>query len=238
MARPEGPSIELLYRDAALVGVNKPSGTVVHRGWAKDEVVVMTVTRDLIGQWVYPLHRLDRGTSGVVLFGLSSAIAARANRCFETGQVRKRYLALVRGITPAAGTIDHPVPNKAKGPRVAAVTHYRRLDTFERFSLVEARPETGRLHQIRRHLKHISHPLVGDVNYGKGEINRMFRSRFGLHRLALHAVSIALPHPETGNLVTIVAPLTDDFAGPLAQMGLLPAAQAAVAAPTEKSTHC
>ncbi len=221
------PHLEFLFRDEQLLAVNKPSGMIVHRGSGRDEVVVMKVARDMIGQWVYPLHRLDRGTSGVLVFGLSSEVAATVNRSFETGQVRKRYLALVRGVTPDQGTIDHPVPNKENGQRVPAVTHYRRLGVFERFSLVEARPETGRYHQIRRHLKHISHPLVGDVKYGKGEINRMFRARFGLHRLALHALAIELPHPISGEPVVITAGLPADLAEPLEAMALRAAAEAA-----------
>lgn len=225
-----GQGLEVLFQDDALFAVNKPSGMIVHRGAADDEVVAMKVARDMIGRWVYPVHRLDRGTSGVLLFALSSELAGLVNRSFETGEVQKRYLALVRGIPPASGTIDHPVPNKTDGPRVAAVTHFCRLGTFERFALVEARPETGRIHQIRRHLKHISHPLVGDVRYGKGDINRLFRRRFGLWRLALHASVLELPHPMTKRSMRVVAPLTLDLAEPLAQMGLLVSASQAFTA--------
>ena len=139
-------------------------------------------------------------------------MARRLQELFETGRIEKRYLALVRGITPEAGVIDHPLPRSREGPRVPAVTEYRRLATFERYSLVEAFPKTGRLHQIRRHFKHISHPLIGDVRYGKGEHNRYFRERFGLHRLALHAAELAFVHPTTGEKLRIDAPLPEELA--------------------------
>jgi len=106
------------------------------------------------------------------------------------------------------------------GARVPAVTEFRRLATFERYALVEARPRTGRFHQIRRHFKHLSHPLIGDVRYGKGEHNRLFRERFGLHRLALHALELAFEHPGTGEPLRIVAPVPEDLAGPLGKMGM------------------
>jgi tRNA pseudouridine65 synthase len=116
--------------------------------------------------------------------------------------------------------IDHPVPRDEDGPKVPAVTEFRRLAIFERYALVEARPRTGRRHQIRRHFKHLSHPLIGDVCYGKGEHNRLFRERFGLHRLALHALELAFEHPETGEAIRIVAPVPEDLAGPLRVMGM------------------
>ena len=125
-----------------------------------------------------------------------------------------------RGITPEAGLIDNPVPKTKNGPRIPAQTEFVRLATFERYSWLEARPKTGRLHQIRRHLKHISHPIIGDVRFGKGEHNRLFRARFGLHRMALHAAQVSFPHPDRDEVVSLTAPLPEDLAGPLAQMGL------------------
>ena len=215
--------LSILYRDDDLVVVNKPSGMIVHRGWARDPVVAMTVARDLLGRRVYPVHRLDRGTSGALLFALDPGIARRLQEAFEAGGIEKRYLALVRGIPAEEGVIDYPLPrqgDRPDAPRVPAVTRFRRLGTFERYALVEAIPETGRSHQIRRHFKHISHPLIGDVQFGKGEHNRLFRERFGLHRLALHARELAFAHPRTGVAVRVLAPLPDDLAGPLAAMGL------------------
>jgi tRNA pseudouridine65 synthase len=209
----------LLYRDDHLAAFNKPAGMLVHRGWDNDKVVLMTEARDILGQRVDPVHRLDRPTSGVVLFALHKEATRALNELFAQRKVRKRYVALVRGITPERGLIDHPVPRRPREERVEAVTEYRRLATFERYSLVEAVPRTGRLHQIRRHMKHISHPLIGDVNYGKGEHNRLFRERFDLHRLALHAFDLELTHPQTGKKLYVHAPLPDDLGSPFAAMG-------------------
>jgi len=218
--------LSVLYQDDDLLVVDKPSGLVVHRGWGRDGQVVMTLARELAGRHVYPVHRLDRGTSGVLVLALTAAAAGALGEAFEAGRVRKRYLALVRGIPPEAGIVDHPIPRTPGGPRVPAITRFRRLATFERYALLEAVPETGRLHQIRRHLKHISHPVIGDVRYGKGEHNRLFRTRFGLYRLALHAAEVSLEHPASGAPSSFQAPLPADLAGPLAAMGLAPLAEA------------
>lgn len=211
----------MLYRDEVLLVVNKPSGMAVHRGWSREREPALQRARDLAGRHVHPVHRLDRSTSGALTFAFDPEITRRMQERFESGEVIKRYLALVRGIAPESGVIDHPIPRAPDGPRVPAVTEVRRLATFERYSLVEAIPRTGRLHQIRRHFKHISHPIIGDVRYGKGEHNRLFRERFGLHRLALHALELKFDHPMTGERLRIVAPVPEDLAGPLRAMGLL-----------------
>jgi tRNA pseudouridine65 synthase len=212
--------LTVLHQDDSLVAVDKPSGMAVHRGWSQERHVVLTVLRDQIGRHLHPVHRLDRGTSGALVLALDPATARRLQERWEAGEVRKRYLALVRGIPPEEGVVDSPVPRSPGGPRVPAVTEFRRLGTFERYALLEVVPRTGRLHQIRRHLKHISHPLIGDVRYGKGEHNRLFRERFGLHRLALHALELGFPHPEDGRDLRLVAPVPPDLAGPLRAMGL------------------
>jgi tRNA pseudouridine65 synthase len=217
--RPGQPTLTVLYGDDRLSIVDKPSGLLVHRGWGTDAVVAMTLLRDQLGRVVYPVHRLDRGTSGALAFALDAEAARLLHALFEGGLARKRYLALVRGVPPESGVVDHPIPNKPGGPRVEARTAFRRLATVERFSLVEAQPLTGRLHQIRRHLKHLGHPLVGDVNYGRGEINRLFRERYGLHRLALHARELSFAHPFTGAPLDVRAPLPEDLRGPLARLG-------------------
>jgi tRNA pseudouridine65 synthase len=155
------------------------------------------------------VHRLDRATSGVLLFALSAEIASRVCESFAAGKTEKTYLALVRGVPPDEILIDHPLPpgEDTRAPRVAARTMIFRREVFGRYSLVEARPLTGRLHQVRRHLKHISCPLIGDVNYGKGEHNRLFRERHGLDRLFLHATRLRLPHPVQGGQLDIASPL-------------------------------
>lgn len=214
--------IELLFVDAHVVVANKPSGLLVHRGWDNDEDVALFRVRDAIGQHVDPLHRLDRGTSGALLFSRNKAATAALARAFEAGEVDKRYVALVRGVAPDEGTIDYAIPRSEGGPRVRAVTRFRRLaaSPVDRCSLVLALPETGRLHQIRRHLRHIDHPLVGDVAHGSGAINRHYRATYDLHRLALHASSIAFPHPEGGARVEVRAPMPDDMGLALDKLGL------------------
>jgi tRNA pseudouridine65 synthase len=203
--------IEILYRDSELVAVNKPSGLAVHRGWADDDPFAMTLVRDALGQWVYPVHRLDRGASGVLLFALSSAAARVMCGRFERHEVEKRYVALVRGAPRETTIVDHPLrPENSDVPK-SAVTEVQRLEQLGRYAWVEARPKSGRLHQIRRHLKHLSCPIIGDVKYGKGEHNRLFREHYGLHRLALHAARLQL-RGLNDELIQIEAPLSPELA--------------------------
>lgn len=205
------PDPPILYLDADLVVASKPAGWLVHRGWARDGDILMIRVRDAIDQWVYPVHRLDRGASGCVVFGLSPEAARALADAFAARAVSKRYLALVRGVPAERGVIDHPIARQPGGERVEAITEYERLAVAGRYSLLEARPLTGRLHQIRRHLKHIACPLIGDVRYGKGEHNRLFRESHDLHRLALHALEITVPHPATGAPTTFAAPIPEDL---------------------------
>jgi tRNA pseudouridine65 synthase len=211
----------LLHIDRWLIAVNKPSGELVHPGWARGEVTTMARVRDAVGERVHPVHRLDRGTSGVLLFARNKdtlrALQARWS------EAEKTYLALVRGRPPEEGVIDHAVRRGERGhERVPAVTRFvrRGVSPVARCSLVEATPLTGRLHQIRRHFKHISHPLIGDVRYGKGAINRAFRSDYELHRLALHAARLRFIHPDSGVAMAVHAPLPDDLGRPLERLGL------------------
>jgi tRNA pseudouridine65 synthase len=217
-----GASIHLLFVDAHVVVADKPSGLLVHRGWDDDEDVAMFRVRDAIGEHVYPVHRLDRGTSGALVFARTREAASVLGRAFEQGRVDKRYLALVRGTPPDSGAIDHAIPKSEGGPRVPAVTRFRLVarSPVDRCSLVEAIPETGRLHQVRRHMHHIDHPIVGDVNYGSGQINRHYRATYALHRLALHAHCVAFDHPATGEPVVVSAPLPEDLAAAFAALGL------------------
>ena len=202
----------ILHRDARCVAVNKPSGIATHRGWADDDDALLQQVRDAVDMYVYPIHRLDRGASGIVLFALDKDAARAFSEAWD--QADKRYLAITRGHPPEELVIDHPVPKAPGEARVPAVTEIRRLETFGRYALVEARPRTGRLHQIRRHLKHISCPLIGDVRYGKGEHNRIFRTEHHLHRLALHCTTLTVPHPD-GGLLVVECPLAADLEGAL-----------------------
>lgn len=213
--------IDELYRDDCMVVVNKPSGISVHRGWDAAPVNAVKLVRQLTKRYVHPIHRLDRPTSGALVFAFDPETAGRLQDHFREKTIQKRYLALVRGVTDEEGVIDHPVPRKLKGAdRVDAVTRFARLGVaLDRYSLVEAYPETGRLHQIRRHMKHLSHPLIGDTRYGDGKENRRFRSDFGLLRLALHAAELRFRHPHSGAPLRIEAPPPDDLRVPLERLG-------------------
>lgn len=203
----------ILHRDPRCVAVDKPPGVATHRGWAHDDDALLQRVRDEVNAYVYPVNRLDRGASGIVLFALDREAAAAFAAAWETAE--KTYLAITRGHPPDELVIDHPIPRAPGEARVPAVTQVRRLEAFGRYALVEARPRTGRLHQIRRHLKHVSCPIIGDVRYGKGEHNRIFRTQHGLHRLALHATALAVLHPDGGAL-RVTCPLAPDLAAALA----------------------
>jgi len=234
--------LDILYRDDSLVAVNKPSGLLVHRSMIdKNETIfAMQMVRDQIGQRVYPLHRLDRPTSGVLLFGLSREVAQRMGEQFETHSLSKEYIALIRGYCEEEAMIDYPLKevldkmtdskaNPNKEPQ-SAITHLRRLATVElpfgvgryptsRYSLVRLTPSTGRKHQLRRHMKHIFHPIVGDTKYGRTEHNNFFREQYGIHRLLLHAGMLSFTHPYTGEIVKIEAPFDGELKGLLERMG-------------------
>ena len=221
---PAGP-LPFLYRDDVLLIVNKPSGLAVHRGHASDRDTVLTRVRDEVGAYVYLVHRLDRATSGAIALVTKPEYVEPLQRAFEHHQVEKRYLALTRGLVPSTLRVDYAIP-RAEGSkeRIAAITDFRCLDAFEgRYALVEAVPRTGRYHQIRRHLAHLRSPIVGDTNYGDRKINKLFRSRFGLMRLALHAHRLSLPHPVSGQRIEVEAELASDLSAPLEAMGLWPA---------------
>lgn len=226
-------NLPVLYRDAALLIVDKPSGLAVHRGWATDRVTALSIARQIAGQWVYPAHRLDRGTSGALVFALSPEIARSLQESFESELVEKHYLALVRGRLPDEIRIEHALAKEKGKPKLPATTRVRCLARYQflddltgrarAYSWMEAQPLTGRPHQIRRHLKHISHPIIGDVRYGKAEHNRLFRRRFALERLALHAQRIEFPHPVDGARLSVTAPLPRELQESLAALATVAA---------------
>lgn len=214
----------VLFEDEQLLVLDKPSGLAIHGGARSGEDDVVQRLRRAGLEGAAPVHRLDRGTSGALIVAKSSAVARELSRLFETGQVEKSYLALVRGaLGPEPVLVDHAIPRDEGAARVPAQTWLRGLETVEiasstlrerRYSLVEARPLSGRFHQVRRHLKHLAHPIVGDANYGKSEHDRFVRASFGLARLALHAVGLVIP----GRL-EVRAPLPLDLSAPLQRMG-------------------
>jgi tRNA pseudouridine65 synthase len=212
--------VAIVHRDARCVVVDKPSGIATHRGWdggGEGNDPLLQRVRDLVGCYVYPIHRLDRGASGLVLFALDGDAAREFSGAWP--EADKRYLAITRGHPPEHLMIDHPIPRAPGEERVAARTEIWRRETFGRYALVEARLHTGRLHQIRRHLKHISCPLIGDVRYGKGEHNRIFRAEHALCRLALHCTGLVVAHPDGGSLA-VTSPLAGDLAAAIASCRL------------------
>lgn len=214
--------IDVLVRDDAfgLVVVAKPSGIAVHRGWAPEPDTLMARVRDAVGVHVDPLHRIDRSASGAVAFSLRRERTGALSRPFQEHTAHKIYLALVRGSFPDEVDHDHDIRLGRSHERVPAHSRFRCLARGDGCSLIEAIPITGRLHQLRRHLKQLSHPIVGDVNYGKGDVNRRFRAEVGLSRLALHARSLTLRYDELE--FTAIADLPADLADPLATLGLWP----------------
>lgn len=222
-------ALEILYRDDHLVAVNKPPGLMVHRSpLSRSETeFALQRLRDQIGQRVHPAHRLDRPTSGVLVFALTEGSARALGEAFQAHEVRKTYVAIVRGWPPESGRIDRPlkVLDQLDGaPRKTreAVTDFRRLATVvveeavdrfptTRYGLLALHPHHGRRHQLRRHLNALGHPIIGDVRYGKGVHNRYFRGRFGVERLLLHCAEMVVPHPVTGEPLTLRAPLDEGY---------------------------
>lgn len=233
--------LDILYRDEWLIAIHKPAGLLVHRSMIDrhETRFAMQLLRDQIGQHVFPVHRLDKPTSGVLLFTLNVDAAKKMGEIFAAGEAQKGYLAVVRGYTDESGVIDHPLKEeldrttdgKAQTDKEAqqAVTEYERLATVElpyavgryqtaRYSLLSITPKTGRKHQIRRHMKHIFHPIVGDTTHGDGKQNQFFRDHFNAYRLLLHAFRLGFSHPETGKFMNIHAPLDRSFSGLLSEL--------------------
>nr|WP_283777847.1 tRNA pseudouridine(65) synthase TruC [Sansalvadorimonas sp. 2012CJ34-2] len=234
--------MDILYQDHCLIVVNKPSGLLVHRSMIDrhETRFAMQLVRDQIGQHVFPLHRLDKPTSGVLVFALSSDTARGMGQQFEQGAVEKTYLAVVRGTAPESGIIDHALKEKhdkmtdrkacKDKPAQEAISEFRRLETVElpvsvdryptsRYSLVEVKPKTGRKHQIRRHMKHIAHPVIGDPKYGKSIHNHFFAKEFGASRLMLACTEMSLLHPKNGERLVFQAPLDQAFTNLFEQFG-------------------
>jgi len=237
-----GEVCELLYRDDYLVAVNKPAGLLVHRSPIDrhETRFALQQVRDQLGQHVYPVHRLDKPTSGVLLFALSSEVARLLSTQFANGAVRKEYLAVVRGFCPSEGTIDYPL--KRELDRIAdrdrcldkaaqsALTRFARLGIVElpiaverypqtRYSLVQLWPHSGRKHQLRRHMKHIGYPIIGDAKHGKGVHNRFFQRAYDCRRLLLACTGVALTHPVSGAQVSVQATLDTAFDMVLVALG-------------------
>ena len=230
----EGYQLKILYQDGHLVAIDKPSGLLVHRTALarKEKWFAMQMLRDQLGQHVYPIHRLDRPTSGILVFALSSDCARRMGEQLSNHDVEKCYLALVRGWIQKAGILDYPLKEELdrttdkmasqdKEPQ-QALTHYHPKMNIElpvaagryssaRYSWMVLKPKTGRKHQLRRHMAHLRHPIIGDTTHGDGRQNRAFASYSGVARLMLHACSMAFTHPYSENRISIDAALPNEW---------------------------
>ena len=223
--------LEIIYRDEYMVAINKPHGLLVHRSKLAADATeyALQILRNQLGRRVTPVHRIDRKTAGVLLFSLNETANRAMNMLFEEGSVHKTYHAIVRGYTPESDTINYPL-RKENGQMQDAITSYSILDQVEidvplgkhqtqRYSLVEVSPQTGRMHQIRKHFDHIRHPIIGDRPHGCNKQNRLFKERWEITTMMLHATEVSFIHPVTGTPITIKAEFQPEFTNCLAVLG-------------------
>ncbi|WP_020600345.1 pseudouridine synthase [Spirosoma panaciterrae] len=220
----ESLPLSILYQSADLVAINKPHGLLVHRSPMASDASEFAVQllRDQLGQRVYPVHRLDRKTGGVLLFALTEAMNSLMQQQFMGSDIEKTYLAIVRGYTPDELVIDYALRNDETGVVQDAVTNLKTLQRTEiplpfgkhptsRYSLVELTPTTGRMHQLRKHMAHILHPIIGDRPHGCNKQNKLFKEQFAMNTMLLHAQQLEFTHPITSDRITISAPWQTEF---------------------------
>lgn len=225
--------LEILWQDEYLVAVNKPHGLLVHRTSIAEEEhhFALQMLRDQLGRSVYPCHRIDRKTSGVLLFALDAQTEAMTKRLFEAKEVTKYYLCLSRGFVPESGTIDKALA-KENGKLQDAFTEFYSLAQVElpisvsryptsRYSMVLVKPHTGRMHQIRRHMAHIRHYIIGDKTHGECKQNKMFQEQFGHETMMLHAWKLQFRHPHTQEEIKCMATPQPEFLSLLGKMGFV-----------------
>lgn len=215
--------LEIVFKDEHFVAINKPHGLLVHRSKiARDaQTFALQLLRNQIQQKVFPIHRIDRKTSGLLLFALNEEALALVSKQFERNTVEKKYLTVVRGYTEDEGSIDYPLIND-KGTEQESLTHYKTLAQREidlpngkyetsRYSLVEARPYTGRTHQIRKHFAHLFHPILGDRPHGCNKQNRLWKEQYNMTTMMLHAQELIFFHPYRNRSTIIHANLSSEF---------------------------
>lgn len=215
--------LEILYQDEYLIAINKPRDLLVHKSFIASDIqeYAIQMLRNQIGQYVYPVHRLDRKTSGVLLFALDKEVLKQLNAIFATRQIEKKYIAIVRGFTPEEETIDYALTNDNEQVQEAK-TYYKTLQSVEvavpfgkhttsRYSLVEAYPETGRQHQLRKHFKHIFHPILGSRPHGCNKQNKLWLDQFGLTAMLLHALELSFEHPITKKQIHLRATVDEQY---------------------------
>ncbi len=223
--------LEIIYRDEHLIAINKPHGLLVHRSpiAADASEFALQLLRDQIGMKVNPVHRIDRKTGGILLFAFNKEVEIAMQKAFMENQVSKKYLAIVRGHTPDAEDIDYPL-RKENGTLQDAFTSYTTLKRAEldialgkhptsRYSLVEAVPTTGRMHQLRKHLSHVFHPIIGDRTHGCNKQNKLFLEQWEMTTMLLHASQLTFKHPITGEEITIKVALQPEFTRVMKIMG-------------------
>lgn len=224
--------LEIIYQDDVLVAINKPNGLLVHRTAiaAHEDTFAVQLLRDQIGKRVHPVHRLDRKTSGVLLFAFERNTTKDLQAQFIEGSVRKRYEAIVRGYFPESTIVDYPLTND-RGKTQDAITHFKLVRRCElpiplgkhptsRYSLIEAYPKTGRMHQIRKHLNHLRHPIIGDRPHGCNKQNRLFKERWAMTSMLLHAADLHISHPVTNQPLHLTAPRPEVFIRMAETLGL------------------
>ncbi len=215
--------LEILYQDDYIIAVNKPHGLLVHQSpIARDaEEFALQILRNQIQKTVYPSHRLDRKTSGILVFALDKPTDRIMQQKFQNREVEKKYLALVRGFAPKEMTIDYALKNENEVEQ-DAITHFKTLEYFEinipfgkhqtsRYSLVEATPETGRMHQLRKHFAHIFHPIIGDRPHGCNKQNKFWLENFNMNTMLLHASELSFMHPYSDERIIIKAEISEEF---------------------------
>jgi tRNA pseudouridine65 synthase len=226
--------LEVLYEDNELVAINKPHGLLVHRTSIATNASQFAVQelRNQIGQKVHPVHRLDRKTSGVILFAKDASLVAQLQGQFAKKTVRKKYWAILRGYSPVEGLIDYDLTNN-EGKTQSAQTQYKLIKHTEidlpfgkfntsRYSWVEAEPLTGRMHQLRKHFAHILHPIIGDRPHGCNKQNKLFLEKWGMSNMLLHARSLTFEHPLNDTKIEITAPCSPIFLQMLKTLDFLP----------------
>lgn len=223
--------LDIIYEDNDFIAINKPCAIMVHpTKITEDKVFLMQLLRDQIGQRVYPVHRLDRPTSGVLLFGKHSDAAAEISTLFRNQLVKKEYRAIVRGFMDEKGIINHPIANKKFAEAQRAVTLYKKLSEINypaaigpypsaRYTYLALFPQTGRRHQLRRHLSHLRHPIIGDKRYGDLKHNKYFAENLGSPYLLLHALQMNF-EIKPGKTISLKAPIQAHFSSTLEQLGL------------------
>jgi tRNA pseudouridine65 synthase len=235
-------TVQILYEDQSYIAIHKPAGLLVHPSKLDyhEKITVVQILREQLNKQIFPVHRLDKPTSGVMIFALNSNAAEKLASQFRSNQVQKKYIALVRGHLKQEQLLDYPLKEELDAiadrdsiqerPAQQAQTYLQPIEQVEipvmvdrypttRYSLVFALPKTGRKHQIRRHLRHLNHPIIGDVAHGCGEHNKYFQNRFQKRRLFLSCLQMTFFHYDLNQSFTIQSELCQDFKDVIQDLG-------------------